>query len=85
MTGDVVNTVIAIMKKAAVEGFAMDEGKATLLLLAGVVAAIFLTGISGPLCDKKGPKITFKWIGIMWIITLLIPLFVEMQSSPLLP
>jgi len=77
LTVDVVNTVIAIMKKAAVEGFAMDEGKATLLLLAGVVAAIFLTGISGPLCDKKGPKITFKWIGIMWIITLLIPLFVE--------
>jgi UMF1 family MFS transporter len=85
LTVDVVNTVIAIMKKAAVEGFAMNEAKATLLLLAGVMAAIFLTWFSGPMCDKKGPKVTFMWIGFIWVITLLIPLFVESADGSDLP
>ncbi|UCG90355.1 MAG: MFS transporter, partial [Candidatus Heimdallarchaeota archaeon] len=37
---DVVQTVINIMKPAAVEGFGMKEGTATILLLVGVVFAV---------------------------------------------
>jgi MFS-type transporter involved in bile tolerance (Atg22 family) len=74
---DVVQTVINIMKPAAVEGFGMDETTATILLLVGVVFAVLLTGIAGPMADRKGPKFLAKVVGVVWLIALAIPIFAD--------
>ncbi|MFX1545561.1 MAG: MFS transporter [Promethearchaeota archaeon] len=74
---DVVQTVINIMKPAAVEGFGMDETTATILLLVGVVFAVLLTGIAGPIADRKGPKFLAKVVGLVWLVALAIPIFAE--------
>lgn len=74
---DVVQTVINIMKPAAVEGFGMDESTATILLLVGVLFAVLLTGIAGPIADKKGPKFLAKVVGVVWLVALAIPIFAE--------
>lgn len=74
---DVVQTVITIMKPAAVNGFGMDETLATILLLVGVVFAVLLTGIAGPIADKKGPKFLVKVVGIVCLVALAIPIFAE--------
>jgi UMF1 family MFS transporter len=76
-TVDVVQTVINIMKPAAVYGFGMDETLATILLLVGVVFAVLLTGFAGPIADKKGPKFLAKVVGIVWLVALAIPIFAE--------
>ncbi len=78
---DVVQTVINIMKPAAVNGFGMSEGTATILLLVGVVFAVLLTGIAGPIADRKGPKFLAKIVCIVWIIALAIPIFVDSFST----
>ncbi|MFW9904923.1 MAG: MFS transporter [Candidatus Thorarchaeota archaeon] len=74
---DVVQTVINIMKPAAVEGFGMDETTATFLLLVGVVFAVLLTGIAGPIADRKGPKFLAKVVGVVWLVALAIPIFAD--------
>lgn len=71
---DVVQTIINIMKPAAVEGFGMSEGLATILLLVGVVFAVLLTGIAGPIADRKGPKFLAKVVGVVWLVALAIPI-----------
>ena len=74
-TVDVVQTIINIMKPAAVDGFGMAEGEATILLLVGVIFAVLLTGIAGPIADRKGPKFLMGVVSITWIAALAIPLF----------
>ncbi|MFX0204856.1 MAG: MFS transporter [Candidatus Hodarchaeota archaeon] len=74
---DVVQTVINIMKPAAVEGFGMKEGDATILLLVGVIFAVLLTGIAGPIADRKGPKFLAKVVGVVWLVALAIPIFAD--------
>ena len=74
---DVVQTIINIMKPAAVEGFGMAEETATYLLLVGVVFAVLLTGIAGPIADRKGPKFLAKVVGVVWVIALAIPIFAD--------
>ncbi len=74
-TVDAVQTVIYIMKPAAVDGFRMGETEATILLLIGVVFAVLLTGIAGPIADRKGPKFLAKITSLIWIIALAIPIF----------
>ncbi|MHA1236506.1 MAG: MFS transporter [Candidatus Hodarchaeales archaeon] len=73
-TVDVVQTIINIMKPAAVDGFGMAEGEATILLLVGVIFAVLLTGIAGPIADRKGPKFLMGVVSITWIAALAIPL-----------
>jgi len=73
-TVDVVQTIIYIMKPAAVEGFGMAEGSATILLLVGVIFAVLLTGIAGPIADRKGPKFLMGVVSVTWIAALAIPL-----------
>ncbi|MHA2174210.1 MAG: MFS transporter [Candidatus Hodarchaeales archaeon] len=73
-TVDVVQTIIYIMKPAAVDGFGMGEESATFLLLIGVVFAVLLTGIAGPIADRKGPKFLAMIVSAVWIIALSIPL-----------
>ena len=80
-TVDVVQTIIYIMKPAAVDGFRMGENDATILLLVGVVFAVLLTGIAGPIADRKGPKFLAKVVSVTWIIALLIPIFAETFDS----
>ncbi|MFX1253702.1 MAG: MFS transporter [Promethearchaeota archaeon] len=77
---DVVQTIINIMKPAAVFGFSMSEGTATLLLLVGVVFAFLLTPIAGPIADKKGPKFLAKIVCGVWLIALAIPIFTASSS-----
>ena len=85
-TVDVVQTVINIMKPAAVDGFGMSEGEATILLLVGVVFAVLLTGIAGPIADKKGPVFLSKIVCGTWLIALAIPIFAgSFDSSVELP
>ncbi|MHA2225694.1 MAG: MFS transporter [Candidatus Hodarchaeales archaeon] len=74
-TVDVVQTVINIMKPAAVLGFGMSETEATILLLVGVVFAVLLTGIAGPIADRKGPKFLAMIVSGIWLISLAIPIF----------
>ncbi|MHA2304685.1 MAG: MFS transporter [Candidatus Hodarchaeales archaeon] len=74
---DVVQTVIYIMKPAAVNGFGMGEGTATILLLVGVIFAVLLTGIAGPIADRKGPKFLAIIVCITWVIALAIPIFAD--------
>lgn len=76
-TVDVVQTVINIMKPAAVNGFGMSEGLATLLLLVGVIFAVLLTGIAGPIADRKGPKYLAMIVSIVWLVALAIPIFAD--------
>ncbi|MFW9997182.1 MAG: MFS transporter [Candidatus Odinarchaeota archaeon] len=75
LTVDVVNTVIAVMKKTAEEGFRLSSTEATILLGIGVLAAVILTGITGPIVDRKGPKFTFILIAAVWTVALFIPIF----------
>jgi len=72
---DVVQTVINIMKPAAVFGFGMGDSEASILLLVGVVCAVLLTGIAGPIADKKGPKFLAGIVGVVWVLALSIPVF----------
>jgi len=73
-TVDVVQTIINIMKPAAVDGFGMAEGDATILLLVGVIFAVALTGIAGPIVDRKGPKFLMGVVSVTWLTALTIPL-----------
>jgi len=73
-TVDVVQTIINIMKPAAVDGFGMAEGDATILLLVGVIFAVALTGIAGPIVDRKGPKFLMGVVSVTWLAALAIPL-----------
>jgi UMF1 family MFS transporter len=74
---DVVQTIIYIMKPAAMNGFGMDEVTATILLLVGVIFAVLLTGIAGPIADRKGPKFLAIIVCITWFIALAIPIFAD--------
>lgn len=74
-TVDVVQTVINIMKPAAVDGFGLDENMALMLLLIGVVFAVLLTGFAGPIADRKSPKFLAMFVSVVWIIALAIPIF----------
>ncbi|MFX0151596.1 MAG: MFS transporter [Candidatus Hodarchaeota archaeon] len=76
-TVDVVQTVINIMKPAAVNGFGMKEGDATILLLVGVIFAVLLTGFAGPIADRKGPKFLAIFVSVVWLVALAIPIFAD--------
>lgn len=76
-TVDVVQTVINIMKPAAVNGFGMKEGDATILLLVGVIFAVVLTGFAGPIADRKGPKFLAMFVSVIWLVALAIPIFAD--------
>ncbi|MHA2138667.1 MAG: MFS transporter [Candidatus Hodarchaeales archaeon] len=80
-TVDVVQTVIYIMKTAAIDGFGMGESQATILLLVGVVFAVILTGFAGPIADRKGSKFLASLVSFIWIIALAIPLFADSFDS----
>jgi UMF1 family MFS transporter len=85
-TVDVVQTVIYIMKPAAIDGFGLGESQSTVLLLVGVVFAVLLTGFAGPIADRKGPKFLAILVSVIWIIALCIPVFAgSFDSSIELP
>ena len=82
-TVDVVQTVINIMKPAAVDGFGMGEIDATILLLVGVIFAVLLTGIAGPIADRKGPKFLAMVVSAVWVVALAIPVFADSFDTSL--
>jgi len=76
-TVDVVQTIIFIMKPAAVLGFGMEDFTASILLLIGVVCAVSLTGVAGPISDRYGPKVLAMIVSVVWLIALSIPIFAD--------
>ncbi|NHK31355.1 MAG: MFS transporter [Asgard group archaeon] len=72
LINDAVGTCIAILVDYLREGLGLDEMKAGLILIIGIIIGVTFLYLMGPIIDKRGPKFGIIITAIAWTVGIIL-------------